>query len=66
MIEKSAERGIEVPEPTHRGRAAALTRTMSLPPPANDNALPLSYRLSLAAGAAALLAVTAALAHFFG
>jgi hypothetical protein len=65
MIEKSAERRIEVSEPTHRG-GAALTRTMSFLPPANDNALPLGRRLSLMAGAAAFIGAAAALLHFFG
>lgn len=65
MIEKSAERRIDASEPMHRG-GAALTRTVNLPPPANDNALPLRRRLSLAATAAALLALAAALVHFFG
>ena len=65
MVEKSAERRIDASEPPHGGRAA-LTRTMVFPPPANDNALPLSYRLTLAAGAAALLAAAAALIQFFG
>ena len=65
MIEKSAERRIDASEPAHRGRAA-LTRTMTFHPPANDNALPLGRRLSIAAGAAAILAAAAALLHFFG
>jgi hypothetical protein len=65
MIEKSAERRIDALEPRRR-LGATLTRTMNMPPPANDNALPLIVRLSLAVGAAAVLAGAATLVHLFG
>ena len=65
MSENSAERRVEAAEPARRA-GAALTRTMSYPQAANDNAAPLILRLAAIAMAAAALAGAAALLQLFG
>lgn len=65
MSENSAERRVEAAEPARRA-GAALTRSMSYPQPANDNAAPLALRLAAIGMIAAALAGAATLFQLFG